>query len=119
MFSYLYYLLVSKYSWVAFLSYFRKYDFFFFKVCIYTTNGYEDTRLEPTCVLPSSWSGVWLNQQQNNQHDSSFTNYHSHSKSDSLEFKAINKDNFLNKGTCYNFKDERYFFYDKFAIHIK
>ena len=61
-----------------------------------------------TCILPETWSGTWTSQQQKELFQTSRTDANIY-----LVAKTIDDLKFLNKGTCVNFKDERYFFYDR------
>ncbi len=78
---------------------------------------------DTSCVLPTSWAGKWNNHQQN-----SFNKQQPHNNFNSAFYPFFNSDNaknnpttsrqidslsFLDKGSCLNFKDERYFFFDK------
>lgn len=75
--------------------------------------------------MPSTWSGLWSNQQQAKEHlqtsfaennyifNSATVSSTNHAQNSNTRFKTIDETSFLNKGKCLNNKDERYFFYDK------
>jgi hypothetical protein len=73
--------------------------------------GQSYQELKTSCNLPDSWSGVWLNQQQQDKDQFIFDSILTGSSSSSST-KTISDISFLNKGTCVTFRDERYFFYD-------
>jgi hypothetical protein len=61
-----------------------------------------------TCILPDTWAGTWRHQQQKELFQTSST-----FDQNGANMKTIDDLKFLNKGSCVNFKDERYFFYDR------
>ena len=87
--------------------------------------------LKPTCNLPHSWSGIWSNQQTlkelqyvissitEGEQESSSTNRFNKANNERLIenakqlYKTIDEYKFLNRGSCVNSNDERYFFYDE------
>ena len=79
----------------------------FYKILV----GQSYQELKTSCNLPDSWSGVWLNQQQQDKDQIIFDSILTGSSSSSST-KTISDISFLNKGTCVTFRDERFFFYD-------
>ena len=79
----------------------------FYKILV----GQSNQELKTSCNLPDSWSGVWLNQQQQDKDQIIFDSILTGSSSSSST-KTISDISFLNKGTCVTFRDERFFFYD-------
>ena len=83
--------------------------------------------LKPTCNLPHSWSGIWSNQQTlkelqyvinsiNEAQDSPNgfkVNNELLVENAKQLYKTIDEYKFLNRGSCVNNNDERYFFYDE------
>ena len=83
---------------------------------------YQYKPIESKCILPTTWSGIWQNQQQNNfnkqqNFNSQFPSFNNpffgnDQAKNTISARKIDSITFLDKGSCLNFKDERYFFYD-------